>query len=54
MKPFSIQKVLVATLGLLAWVGTVLLAVTLPDYDKAIVFVGVVVDVLLAMYYIRL
>lgn len=54
MKPFTAQQILIVTLGLLIWIVTVFLALRLPDYDKAIVFAGVVIDLLLAMYYVRL
>ncbi|MBC8154460.1 MAG: hypothetical protein H7Z72_16270 [Bacteroidetes bacterium] len=54
MKPFTTQQVLIVTLGLLIWIVTVFLALRVPDYDKAIVFTGIVIDLLLAMYYARL
>ncbi len=54
MKPFTIPQLLIATLGLLIWIVTVFLALTVPEYDKAIMFTGLVIDLLLAMYYVRL
>ena len=54
MKPFTAQQIMVVTLGLLIWIITVYLALLLPEYDIAIVFTGIVIDLLLAMYYVRL
>ncbi len=54
MKPFTARQVLIVTLGLLIWIVTVFLALRLPAYDKAIVFTGLLLDLLLAMYYVRL
>lgn len=54
MKPFTPHQILTVTVGLLIWILTVFLAVRLPEYDKAIVFMGLVIDLLLAMHYVRL
>lgn len=54
MKPFTARQILTVTLGLLIWIVTVYLALLLPGYDKAIIFAGIVIDLLLAMYYVRL
>ncbi len=54
MRPFTARQILTVTLGLLIWIVTVYLALLLPDYDKAIVFTGIVIDLLLAMSFTRL
>ena len=54
MKPFTARQIVTVTLGLLIWIITVYCALLLPEYDKAIVFTGLVIDLLLAMYFVRL
>ena len=54
MRPFTARQILTVTLGLLIWIVTVYLALLLPDYDKAIVLTGIVIDLLLAMSFVRL